>query len=171
MVWTIDEAERGALEALRKSTRDKRVIRNASVILLSGPRHTKHWIAQQLGCSPATVDNVRRAYCRQGLAGLLVSRRSGRPSRATPAYRNALRAALRTSPRSLGYNFSTWTYRRLDQHLKRETGISFSRDQLRRILRQENQPIDRQPATKRPKQTLRMNPKGRQRSQDIRKIS
>lgn len=171
MVWSISEAERSALEALRSSTKDRRVIRNASVILLSGPRHTKHWIAEQLACSPATVDIVRRKYRQQGLAGLQGSGRCGRPSRATFTYRVALRDALRCSPQAFGYPFSTWSYQQLGQHLERETGIAFSRDQLRRIVREENLSIDSPSKSAGKKVALPMHGKGRKQNQLLRRSS
>jgi len=42
-----------------------------------------------------------------------------------------------TPPQTLGYGFSVWSVARLNEHLKRQTKISFSEDQLRRLLRQE----------------------------------
>ena len=59
----------------------------------------------------------------------------GRTSRATPEYRAALRTAVNTSPRELGYGFSVWSLGRLNTHLVKETGIGFSDDQLGRIMR------------------------------------
>jgi transposase len=37
----------------------------------------------------------------------------------------------------LGYGFSVWSLARLAQHMKKETGISLSDDQLGRVLRAE----------------------------------
>jgi transposase len=61
----------------------------------------------------------------------------GRTSAATAEYRQALREAVMTPPQTLGYGFSVWSVVRLNEHLKRQTRISFSEDQLRRILHQE----------------------------------
>jgi transposase len=44
---------------------------------------------------------------------------------------------MQTLPQHLGYGFSVWSMARLGQHLKRQTGISFSEDQLGRLLHQE----------------------------------
>ena len=59
-----------ALDQMRFSTRDAKVFRNATIILLSAAGNSKPRIAQELGCSPATVDNVRKAYRQRGLDGL-----------------------------------------------------------------------------------------------------
>jgi transposase len=58
-------------------------------------------------------------------------------SRATPEYRAALRQVVQTPPQSLGYGFSVWSVARLNEHLKRQTKISFSDDRLRAILHEE----------------------------------
>jgi len=138
-----------ALDKLRFSTRDARVFRNATTILLSAAGNSKTMIAYELGCSPATVDNVRRRYREHGLKGLIPQTSPGRPSRATPQYRAALRKAVETPPQSLGYGFSVWSLARLNAHLKQPTGISFSDDQLGRILHAEGFSVQR------PKHTMK----------------
>ncbi len=126
-----------ALDEFRSSARDAKVFRNATIILLSAAGNSKTVIAHDLGCSPATVDNVRRRYRQRGLAGLVPQASPGRPSRATVEYRTALRQAVETPPQSLGYGFSVWSLARLSQHLKRTTGVTLSDDQLGRVMRDE----------------------------------
>jgi transposase len=135
--WTLSEEEWDALDELRFSTNDADVFRNATVILMSGVGRTKFDIAEDLGCSPATVDNVRKRYRQSGLAGLPRGKPPGRPSRATPAYRAALREAADTPPQTLGYGFSVWSANRLAKHLERKTKIALSDDRLRIILAEE----------------------------------
>jgi transposase len=126
-----------ALDALRFSTTDVAVFRNATIILMSDVGRSKQSIAKELGCSPATVDNVRRRYRDEGSQGLVRRKSTGRRSRATPEYRTALRQAVETPPQALGYGFSVWSVARLNAHLKRQTKISFSDDRLRAILHEE----------------------------------
>jgi transposase len=133
----LSEKEWDALDALRFSTTDAAVFRNATIILMTDVERSKHSIAQDLGCSPATVDNARKRYREQGLAGLQPRKSPGRRSRATPEYRAALQRVVQTPPQSLGYGFSVWSVARLNEHLKKETKISFSEDRLRRLLREE----------------------------------
>ena len=125
------------LDELRFSTCNARVFRNATVILMSSMGQSKFEISHHLGCSPATVDNVRAAYRRNGIAGLVPKSPPGRPSRATPEYRAAIRVAIATPPQKLGYGFSVWSVNRLRQYLKQQTGIELSEDQFRRVLHQE----------------------------------
>lgn len=135
--WKLTDREWDALDALRFSTTDVTVFRNATLILMSGAGHSKASLAKELGCCPATVDNVRKRYREQGLLGLVPRKSTGRRSRATPEYRAALRRAVQTQPQTLGYGFSVWSVARLNAHLHKETGLSFGDDRLRAILREE----------------------------------
>jgi len=60
------------LDAVRFSTTDKVVFRNATIILMShvAVGRTKASIAHDLGCSVGTVDFVRGRYRREGITGL-----------------------------------------------------------------------------------------------------
>jgi transposase len=141
--WTLTEEQWDELDRLRFSNRDARVFRNATIILMSAVGRSKSSIAETLGCSPATVDNIRAAYRRKGTDGLKPISPPGRTSRATSEYRAAMRTAIDTPPQELGYGFSVWSVNRLRQHLKRTTGIEMSDDQLRRILHQEGYSFQR----------------------------
>jgi putative transposase len=135
--WTLTDSEWDALDNLRFSTTEAAVFRNATVILMSAVGRSKFSIAHDLGCSSSTVDHVRQRYRERGLAGLRPNKPTGRPSAATPEYRQALREVVQTPPQTFGYGFSVWSVARLAGHLKKQTGIRFSDDQLRRILHQE----------------------------------
>jgi len=60
--WKLTDKQWDALDELRFSTTEVAVFRNATVILMSGVGRSVQSIAKELGCSPATVDNVRRRY-------------------------------------------------------------------------------------------------------------
>lgn len=126
-----------ALDRMRFSTTDVAVFRSATIILMSDVGRSKFAIAEDLGCSPATVDNVRRRYRQQGLAGLHRRKSPGRPPRVTPEYRAALRTAVQTPPQSLGFGFSVWSAKRLAKYLEQTTGIALCDDRLRVILHEE----------------------------------
>jgi putative transposase len=135
--WKLSDSEWEALDRLRFSTTDAKLFRNATIILMTGVGRSKSSIAEDLGCSPATVDNIRRRYREGGVERLRDRKPPGRKSRATPAYRAALRKAVETPPQALGFGFSVWSAKRLAEYLKRQTGVSLSDDQFRRILHQE----------------------------------
>lgn len=135
--WNLSDDEWDALDGLRFSTKDADLFRNATVILMSGVGRSKFDIAEDLGCSPATVDNVRKRYRQRGLEGLQRRKPPGRVSRATPEYRAALREAVQTPPQTLGYGFSVWSANRLAKHLEKTTKITLSDDRLRAVLAEE----------------------------------
>jgi transposase len=81
--WKLSSQEWDALDELRFSTTDARLFRSATIILMTAVGRSKHSIAHDLGCSPATVDNVRQRYRHQGLAGLRPSKPTGRPAEVT----------------------------------------------------------------------------------------
>lgn len=135
--WKLNDDEWDALDDLRFAANDANLFRNATVILMSGVGRSKFDIAEDLGCSPATVDNVRRRYRQRGLEGLQRRKPPGRVSRATPEYRAALREAVQTQPQTLGYGFSVWSANRLAKHLEKTTRITLSDDRLRIILSEE----------------------------------
>lgn len=141
--WKLTDKQWEALDELRFSTTDKALFRNATIILMSAAGRSKPEIANDLGCSIGTVDIVRRRYRGQGLAGLANRKPPGRVSRATAEYRAALRTALQTPPQSLGYGFSVWSLARLNAHLAKTTKISFSDDQLGRIMHAEGFSVQR----------------------------
>lgn len=140
---TLTDPQFEELDQLRFSTRDARVFRNATILLLSAAGRSKADIAETLGCSSATVDNMRAAYRRDGIGGLTPKSPPGRVSRATPEYRAAIKIAVATPPQNLGFGFSVWSVNRLRQHLKQQTGIELSEDQFRRILHQEKFSVQR----------------------------
>ena len=132
--WELSDQEWEALDRARFGTTEAQIFRNATIILMTAVGRAKASIAKDLGCSPATVDNVRQRYRQRGLAGLRRGAPPGRRSRATAAYRTALRQALQTPPGQLGYGLSVWSVARVGQHLKKTTGVAFSADHLRRVV-------------------------------------
>lgn len=145
----LTDAERDALDGLRLTTSSADVFRNCLIILMSQSDDTIATIAERLGCSTETVVRIRRLYRMGGINALHPTKPPGRPSRATPQFRKALRRAVQTSPLKLGYGFSTWTAARLAAHLAKTTGIHFSVAQIRRVLHQEGLSFQR------PKHTMK----------------
>lgn len=133
----LTDTEWDALDHLRFGTTDAEVFRNATMILMTAVGRSKTSIALDLGCSPGTVDNVRKRYRDRGLEGLKRRKPPGPKPRATAEYRAALRRAVQTPPQTLGFGFSVWSAARLGAYLERETGIALTVDRVRRILHEE----------------------------------
>jgi transposase len=133
----LSESQWDELDRLRFSAASAEVFRNCLIILKSDSQATIAAIAKDLGCCTDTVKRVRRLYRLGGSDALQPIKPPGRPTRATPQFLHKLRQAVQTSPLSLGYGFSTWSAGRLAAHLAKVTGIHFSDDQMRRLLKKE----------------------------------
>jgi len=137
--FRLSDTQWDELDRLRFSAGDAKVFRNCLIILMSdrGVGRSRRSIAEELGCSPGTVDSVRQRYREQGIAGLTPRKSPGRPARVTREYRTALRKVVRTPPQKFGYGFSVWSAARLNAHLKKTTGLAFSDERVRRLLGEE----------------------------------
>lgn len=151
MGWGIKltEEQWNELDRLRFTAKSADVFRNCLIILKSDSRETIASIAEDVGCSADTVTRVRRLYRKGGVDALKPIKPPGRPGRATSAFVEQMRRAVSANPRTLGYGFSTWSVARLAAHLAKTTGIRFSTDQLRRLLRRHGFSVQR------PKHTLK----------------
>jgi transposase len=145
----LSDNEFDQLDCLRFSTDSADVFRNCLIILMSDAGDTIASIAERLGCTTFTVNRVRRLYRTAGIDALRPIKPPGRPSRATAEYLSAMKKAVATNPLALGYGFSTWSATRLAAHLAKVTGVSFSDDQMRRLLHQEGYSVHR------PKHTMK----------------
>ena len=145
----LTEAQWDELDRVRLTTDSADVFRNCLIILMSDSRDTIATIAKRLGCGTDTVVRIRRLYRQGGVNALSPRHSPGRPSRATPAFLEAMKQAVQTNPLTLGYGFSTWSAARLAAHLAKITGIRFSDDQLGRLLHDQGFSIHR------PKHTLK----------------
>ena len=142
----LSDNEFDQLDHLRFSTGSADVFRNCLIILMSDAGDT---IAERVGCTTFTVNRVGRLYRAEGIGALQPIKPPGRPSRARPEFRAAMKRTVATNPLDLDYGFSTWSAARLAAHLAKVTGIHFSADQMRRLLHQEEYSVHR------PKHTMK----------------
>jgi len=156
-----------ALDRLRFSTPSGEVFRNCLIILRSHAGCSIAQIADFLGCSADTVKRVRQRYRQGGLDALHPRDSPGRPSRASDDFRAQLRQAVRTCPLTLGYGFATWSAARLAEHLAQQSGVRFSDDQMRRLLKEEGFSFQRPKHTLKGKRDEAAFARGRQELQEL----
>jgi transposase len=151
MGWGIKltEEQWNELDRVRFTAKSADVFRNCLIILMSDSSETVGSIAQRVGCARDTVTRVRRLYRKGGVKALVPIKPPGRPGRATPKFIEQMREAVLANPLTLGYGFSTWSVARLAAHLAKTTGVKFSTDQLRRLLRRHRFSVQR------PKHTMK----------------
>src|SRR5665213_3461037 len=145
----LTEEQWNELDRLRFTAKSADVFRNCLIILMSDSSDTIGSIAEHLGCATDTVVRVRRLYRKGGVDALRPIKPPGRPSRATPEFRQRMREAVQANPMTFGYGFSTWSVARLGANLAKTTGVRFSTDQLGRILRRDGRSFQR------PKHTMK----------------
>lgn len=159
--YTRTEEEVAELGKAMKSDNAK-VAKRATIITNLHQGYDPQAVAEIHGVSLATVYKWFNRYQSQGIAGLSNQPKSGRPAKATPAYRRRLIEVLETNPHDLGLGFSIWTLPSLQTFMERETGISLSQNRISEILKEEGY------VYRRPKKDLghRQDPELRQQVQD-----
>ncbi len=132
-VPTAEALER--LETLYRTTRVVRLRTRAQMVLLAvEQRLAAPAIAVIVREDEETVRRWLKRYRAEGISGLQDRPLPGSPGKVTPAYQEALLAAVRRRPRSLGLPYSLWTLRRLADYLAEQTGLRVSYETVRRVL-------------------------------------
>lgn len=120
-------------EAVRHG-RDARTARRAQMVLMSRQGEPPARIAELCSASRSGVRKVLNAFNRGGVPALTDKSRAGRPRKADDRYVEQLKAAVRRTPRELGYKFGCWTLDRLREHLRRKTKVTVSVAHLSRLM-------------------------------------
>ena len=139
-VVRLSQGERAELEAMVKRGHVKAtVIRRAHILLKAdadGPGWSDAEIAEAFGCSPHTVENVRRRFVDRGMDGTLRRKRQDRPSRRPilDGQGEARLIALACSEPPEGR--ARWTLRLLaDRAVELEIAEGLSYETARRMLK------------------------------------
>jgi transposase len=114
--------------------RDARMVRRAQIVRLSARGQTPPQIAELMGFSIPTIHRVIAVFNSEGVASLADKPRPGRPPKAGDEYVRLLKEAVATSPRDMGYPFSSWTTSRLREHLARRCHVILHPDYLARLM-------------------------------------
>ena len=131
----LDRLRRAALEHLRRTSTDPRVVRRATIVLLSSQGYGLKDISAATGVCIATVTNTRNRWLKEGEAGLEDKPRDGRPPVADADYIVDLLGLVNSTPDRYGYSFSVWTTARMAEHMARKTGKRVSGKRVALLLR------------------------------------
>jgi transposase len=135
-VRSLTPQELTALDELYRRTKDVRVRTRAQMILLGAEEmETAPNIAKIVRQDEQTVRRWIKRFNAEGITGLYDEPKSGAPRRVTDAYRERLLVVVRRRPRSLEQPFSLWTLQRLVDFMAEETGLRFSTETVRLILK------------------------------------
>lgn len=105
------------------------------IILLATDGHPPSQIARVLYCSRTTVYAVTRCFAHEGEAAFEDQRRRGPPPKLEEAAHRRMETLVeQAEPISLGWLRSRWTCLLLALQLRRERGLTVSRETIRRTL-------------------------------------
>ena len=124
------------LDESYRRTKNVRVRTRAQMILLAAEEEiTAPQIAKIVRQDEQTVRRWIKRFNAEGVTGLYDEPKSGAPKRVTEAYRERLLIVVRMRPRSLDQPYSLWTLQRLVDFMAEETGLRFSTETVRLILK------------------------------------
>lgn len=131
--YTLTETELKQIQAAMKHL-DARIAQRATVIHSLHLGYAPEAVAQMHDVNLATVYNHFNRFKAAGIEGLPDKPKSGRPTKATPAYVERLEQRLATDPHDLGYAFTIWTQARLRSYLAQTLGIDMSRSRFQDLM-------------------------------------
>ncbi len=137
-----DELEE--LETLYRETKVVRIRTRVQMILLAVEQSmTAPQIAKIVRKNEQTVRRWIKRFNSEGIKGLFDEPQTGAPSKVTDSYKQHLLQAIRQRPRSLDQPYSVWTLQRMADYLAEETGLRFSSETVRLILKSNDIVISR----------------------------
>jgi transposase len=92
-------------------------------------------VARRVGVHRQSVSRWATSVQQHGLVGLQ-HQRAGRKPRLDEAALRALEAGLQQGPQALGYDTPLWTAPRVEELIRRQSGVRFHPDHVYRILQQ-----------------------------------
>ena len=135
-VRPIADEELSALDELYRRTKVVRIRTRVQMVLLAvDAEMTAPQIAKIVRQDEQTVRRWLKRFNQEGINGLYDEPKSGAPRRVTDAYRARLLIIVRQRPRSLEQPYSLWTLQRLVDFMAEETGLRFSTETVRLILK------------------------------------
>jgi transposase len=125
------EAER--LEALFRSTADRKLRDRLQIVLMAHRGRARHDIAADLGIHRRTVTRWLNAYCADGLGGLQPKRVEGKASHIPASLADEVKTWVLEGPAEQGLDRANWTHEELADHLLKAKGIRTSRSAVQRF--------------------------------------
>jgi transposase len=117
-------------------TKDARMrTRTQMILLATEEKMTAPQIAKIVRQDEQTVRRWFKRFNAEGIDGLYDEPKSGAPRQVPDSYRQRLLVIVRQRPRSLEQPYSLWTLQRLMDFMAAETGLRFSTETVRLILK------------------------------------
>jgi transposase len=122
------ETRKQVAEVLRRAFRagDLPLIKRMTALLAIGRGEPITGIAEGLGVSPSTVYTWLHQFLTQGVEGLQVHWRGGRPAKLTATQRDRLQEIVRAGPEAAGFPTGCWHALLIQQVIAREFGVTYN---------------------------------------------
>jgi len=117
--------------------------RTQAILLAAEQKMNAPEIAKIVRKDEQSVRRWLKRYNQEGINGLSDAPRSGGPKRVTKKYSDRLLAVVRRRPRALNQPYSLWTLQRLVDFMAEETGLRFSTETVRQLLKAKDIVISR----------------------------
>ena len=123
---------------LRQATRagDLRLFRRVSALRALGQGQAVESVAVSLGVSPASVYQWLKTLLVEGVAGLRVAWRGGRPSKLTKTQKRRLVDLVKAGPEAAGFPTGCWTACLIQHLIQREFGVAYNVQYVADLLKQ-----------------------------------
>jgi transposase len=113
---------------------DLGMVKRATALLGIAREEPVTLIAQGVGVSPSTVYAWLRSFLLEGVAGLRVKWRGGRPRKLTKTQRERLAAIIEAGPEAAGFPTGCWHALLIQQVIQREFGVTYNVQYLSTLL-------------------------------------
>lgn len=130
----LPRSQRRRIERRFRKTRDRIEAMRCQILLLLHDGHSAGDITERVRCARATVYRTLYRFEELGEAGLSDRRLHAESRKVTPEIMNYLYSLLDISPRSLGWQRSTWTLELLALQVEERMKVKLSASHIRNIL-------------------------------------
>ena len=127
-------AQRRRIERRFRKTRDQIEASRCRILLLLNAGHSAGFVSHLVGCARATVYRTVYRFEEFGEDGLSDRRFHPDSRKVTPELMNYLLSLLDLSPRSLGWQRSTWTLELMALQVAEKMGVRLSASHVRNLL-------------------------------------
>ncbi len=114
---------------------DLRLVRRVSALLAVGRGETVASSAEMLGVSRASVYAWLKTLLVEGVAGLRVQWRGGRPSKLTRTQKRRLVEVVKAGPQAAGFPTGCWNTCLIQEVIQREFGVAYNVHYLAALLK------------------------------------
>jgi transposase len=133
--FRLNDTELSIIAESLKRSESARVVKRATALRMLHLGQKPEQVSKVLSVSLPTIYEWFHRFKAEGEAGLDHHPKSGRPPTADENYIKVLEETLETEPSELGYDFTLWTIRRLNQHVSKVTGKQIVDERVRLILK------------------------------------